>query len=113
MVDSRRVTVARARPLASRSRANPSMSARRRRIGAEIGVAPAGELAQVQCVGLAGQPAVPGQVAGEGEPFGSVKAGWMVAMAVDGTAVVIGYSGLAETRELGRRRVPAIERNPT
>ena len=34
------------------------------------GAAPAGELAQVQRVSLAGQAAVPGQEPGEGEPFG-------------------------------------------
>ena len=34
------------------------------------GASPAGELAQVEGVGLAGQSAVPGQEAGEGEPLG-------------------------------------------
>jgi hypothetical protein len=34
------------------------------------GPAPPGELTQVQRVGLAGQAAVSGQVAGEGEPLG-------------------------------------------
>ena len=34
------------------------------------GAAPAGELAQVEGVGLAGQAAVPGQVPGEREPLG-------------------------------------------
>ena len=38
--------------------------------GQGAGAAPGGELAQVQCVGLAGQPAVSGQEPGEGEPFG-------------------------------------------
>jgi hypothetical protein len=33
------------------------------------GPAPVSELAQVECVGLAGQAAVPGQEPGEGEPF--------------------------------------------
>ena len=55
------------------------------------GAAPAGELAQVQRVRFAGQAAVSGQEPGEGEPFGSVKAGWIVASAVDGVAVVIGH----------------------
>ena len=32
--------------------------------------APGGELAQVQEICLAGQAAVPGQIPGEGEPFG-------------------------------------------
>ena len=53
------------------------------------GAAPGGELAQVQYVRLPGQAAVPGQEPGEGEPFGSVKAGWIVASVVDGAAVVI------------------------
>ena len=33
-------------------------------------MAPAGELAQVECVGLAGQAAVPSQEPGEREPLG-------------------------------------------
>jgi hypothetical protein len=66
MVHGRRVTVARARPLASRSRAKPSMPARRtaNRLR-ERAPAPAGELAQVQGVRLSCQAAVPGQ----GKPF--------------------------------------------
>jgi hypothetical protein len=39
------------------------------------GAAPGGELAQVESVGLAGQAAVPGQVPGEGEPFGIGEGG--------------------------------------
>jgi hypothetical protein len=39
------------------------------------GAAPAGELAQVQCVGLTGQTAVAGQVPGEREPLGIGNAG--------------------------------------
>jgi hypothetical protein len=35
--------------------------------------APGGELAQVECVRLAGQAAVPGQEPGEGESFGISK----------------------------------------
>ena len=41
--------------------------------GQGAGAAPGGELAEVECVGLAGQPAVSGQVAGEGEPFGRAR----------------------------------------
>src|SRR5437762_13004927 len=41
----------------------------------ERGPAPAGELAQVQGVRLAGQAAVSGQVPGEGEPFGVGEGG--------------------------------------
>src|SRR6185437_10910826 len=53
------------------------------------GAAPAGELAQAEGVGLAGQAAVPGQEPGEREPLGPVNAGWMAARAVDGIVVVI------------------------
>jgi hypothetical protein len=78
------------------------------------GSAPGGELAQVECVGLAGQAAVSGQEPGEASRSVSVKAGWIVASAVDGAAVVIGHlpAGLRPGR-LGQLRVPAIERNPT
>jgi hypothetical protein len=38
--------------------------------GEGAGPAPGGELAQVECVGLAGQAAVPGQEPGEREPLG-------------------------------------------
>ena len=46
--------------------------------GQGAGAAPAGELAQVQRVSLAGQAAVPGQEPGEGEPIGVGEgaAGW-------------------------------------
>src|SRR6266700_6890290 len=73
MVDSRRVTVARARPIASRSRAKPSMSApiaAGGEQGERPGAAPVRELAQVQGVRLAGQAAVTGQEPGEGESLG-------------------------------------------
>jgi len=39
------------------------------------GTAPSSELAQVECVGLAGQAAVPGQETGEREPFGVGEGG--------------------------------------
>ena len=39
------------------------------------GAAPAGELAQVQCVRFPGQAAVSGQKSGEGEPFGVGEGG--------------------------------------
>ena len=54
---------------------------------------------------LACQAAVPGKEPGEGEPFRSVKAGWIVASAVDGAAVVIGAPpGRAGTGGLGQFR---------
>jgi hypothetical protein len=43
--------------------------------GQRAGAAPGGELAQVECVGLAGQATVPGQEPGEGEPFGIGEGG--------------------------------------
>jgi hypothetical protein len=60
MMHSRRVTVARAWPRASSSRAKVSMSARRTENKGMERLAPAGELAKVEGVGLAGQAAVPG-----------------------------------------------------
>jgi hypothetical protein len=40
--------------------------------------------AQVQCVSLAGQAAVPGQEPGGRRAFGAGRAGWIVASAADG-----------------------------
>jgi hypothetical protein len=74
MVDSRRVTVALARPIASSSRAKPAMSAmsaRRTANGARDPVRhQLANWAQVQRIGLAGQDAVPGQEPGERDPLG-------------------------------------------
>jgi hypothetical protein len=74
--------------------------------GKGAGAAPAGELAQVQGVGLAVRPRYPAR-ASRSE---SVKAGWIGTRA----AVIIGHlpDGLRPGR-LGQRRVPAIERKPT
>ena len=71
--------------------------------GQGAGPAPSGELAQVQRVGLAGQAPVPGRNPARASRSESVKAGWIVASAVDGAAVVIGHlpAGRAETRETG------------
>src|SRR5580704_4225312 len=70
MVHSRRVTVARARPRASSSRGEAfDVGAADGEQGKRPGATPAGELAQVQRVRLAGQAAESGQVPGEGEPF--------------------------------------------
>ena len=55
------------------------------------GAAPAGELAQVQRVGLAGQAAVPARNPARATRSVSVKTGWNGASAADGTAVVIGH----------------------
>jgi len=76
--------------------------------GQGSGAAPGGELAQVQRVGLAGQPPVPGQESGEGEPFGigegrldhSDGSGW--------AAVVIGHLPAgAGSREAGPAAGPS------
>ena len=53
--------------------------------------APGRELAQVECAGFAGQAAVSGQVLARASRSASVKAGWIVASAVDGAAVAIGH----------------------
>src|SRR5450631_2136158 len=112
MVDSRRVTVARARPRASRSRAKPSMSARRTANKAK-------ERVRHQVVNWRRSsayasrvsPRYPARNPARASRSGSVKAGWMVTRAVDGAAVVIGHlrAGLRPGR-LGQLRVPAIER---
>jgi len=52
---------------------------------------PAGELAQVQGVGLAGQAAYPARNPASASRSASVKAGWIEASAVDEAAVVIGH----------------------
>ena len=65
MVDSRRVTVARARPLAWSSLAKLSMpGAADREQGQGAGSAPGGDLAQVEGVGLSCQATVPDQESG-------------------------------------------------
>src|ERR1017187_7971265 len=114
MVDSRLVTVARARPLASRSRANPSMSARRTANRATERVRP--QVVNWRRSGAYASrvsPRYPARNPARASRSGSVKAGWIVARALDGAAVVIGYlpAGLRPGR-LGQRRVPAIERKP-
>jgi hypothetical protein len=70
--------------------------------------APRGELAQVQCVGLASQAAVSGQVTGEREPFGVGEggldrdegSGW-------GSSGHRAPPGRAETREAGPAADPS------
>jgi hypothetical protein len=71
MVHSRLVTVARALPACLQfadEGLDVGAADREQRQGPRA--APAGELAQVEGVGLAGQSAVAGQEAGEGEPLG-------------------------------------------
>jgi hypothetical protein len=109
MVHSRRVTVARARPRASSSRANVSMSAADREQRHGPGPAPASELAQVECAGLSGQAAVPGQKAGEREPLGIYE--HRLDRDEGGGVGRGGHRappGTAGTREAGPRQVPAV-----
>jgi hypothetical protein len=76
--------------------------------GQGVGAAPGGELAQVECVRLAGQAAVPGQEPGEGEPFGvgeggldrGERSGW-------GGSGHRAPPGRAETREAGPAAGPS------
>src|SRR5947208_12310 len=92
MVDSRRVTVARARPLASSSRAKDSMSGRRTADTLR-------ERARHQVVNWRRSSAYaslvraryPARYPARARRSGSVKAGWIMASAVDGAAVVIGH----------------------
>src|SRR5690242_20471701 len=77
MADGRRVTVTRARPIASSFTGEAlDVGTANGEQGQRANAAPAGELAQVQRVGLAGQAAVPGQEPGEGGSFG-VGEGWL------------------------------------
>src|SRR6185437_11283852 len=77
------------------------------------GPAPAGELAQVQRVGLAGQAAVPGQEPGEGDSLGfgeggldrGERGGW-------GGSGHRGTSRPGWNREAGPVPVPAVQRKP-
>src|SRR6516162_1847218 len=112
MVDSRLVTVARARPFASRSRAKPSMSARRTANSAR-------DRARHQLVNWRRssayasrvRPRYPARNPARASRSASVKAGWIMTRAVDGAAVVIGHlpAGL-RPEKLGQLRIPAIER---
>src|ERR1700722_6330130 len=115
MVLSRRVTVARARPLASSSRAKDSMSARRTANRARgrarhhvVNWRRSSEYASLVRLRY------PARYPARASRSASVKTGWIVASAVDGAAGVIGYlpAGLRPGR-LGQLRVPAIERNLT
>jgi hypothetical protein len=113
MVHSRRETVAGAAAglQAAGEGLNIGAAARGQPQGA--GPAPGGELAQVQCAGLAGQAAVPARNPAIASRPASVEAGWIVASAVERVAVVIRHlpAGLRPGR-LGQLRAPAIEPNP-
>src|SRR5580692_6952258 len=114
MVDSRRVTVARARPLASRSRAKLSMSARRTANRLR-------ERARHQVVNWRRSsayasrvsPRYPARNPARASRSASVKAGWIGTRTAVGAVAVIGYlpDGLGPGG-LGQPQVPAIERKP-
>ena len=82
--------------------------------GQGAGAAPGSELAQVECVRLAGQAAVSGQVPGEGEPFGAgeggldrgERGGW-------GGSDYRGPPGRAGTGRLGLFRSQRLSGKPT
>src|SRR5215831_12933227 len=114
MVHSRRVTVARARPLTSSSLAKDSMSARRTAnkfrewtrhqvVNWRMSSAYASRVS----------PRYPARNPARASRSGLVKAGWIVARAVDGAAVVIGHlPGRPGPERLGHLQVPAVERKP-
>src|SRR5256885_14365937 len=111
MVDSRRVMVARARPRASRSRAKVSMSARRtadretERARHQV-VNWRRSSAQASRI----RPRYPARNPARANRSASVKAGWIVASAVDGAAVVIGHlPDELRPGKLGQQRGPAIK----
>src|SRR6516165_8579102 len=92
MVHSRRVTVAPARPRASRSRAKPSMS--RRRTANRFSERLRHELVnwrKSSAYASRVRPRYPARNPARARRSASVKAGWIVASAVDGAAVVIGH----------------------
>src|SRR6266702_1240582 len=114
MVHSRRVTVARARPPASRSRAKPSMSARRtanrfrERTRHQVL-----NWRRSSVYASRVRPRYPARNPARASRSESVKAGWIVARAVDGAAVVIEHlRDGPRPGGLGQLRVPAIERKP-
>jgi hypothetical protein len=82
--------------------------------GNGAGPAPGGELAQVECVGLAGQAAVSGQESGEGESLGVGEGGLDRGERSRWAAVVIGYlPDELRPGKLGQQWAPAIKRKPT
>ena len=114
MVHSRRVTVARARAPGFEFPGEAfDAGAADGEQGQGAAAAPGGELAQVECVRLAGQAAVSGQVPGEGEPFGigeggldrGERSGW-------GGSGHRAPPGRAGTGKAGPVPVPAVKRKP-
>jgi len=104
MVDSLRVTVARARP------AGFEVAGEQLDVGASGGeqaqlplAAPGGELAQVQRVGLAGQAGVPGQEPANASFSASENAGSITARAA-GDGVVVADMGYLPRADRDRNR---------
>src|SRR5690348_17970554 len=92
MVDSRRVTVARALPRASSSRAKDSMSARRTANKARDRVRhQVVNWRRSSAYASRVRPRYPARNPARAIRSASVKTGWIVASAADGTAVVIGH----------------------
>src|SRR6266567_7165502 len=92
MVDSLRVTVARARPIASSSLAKDSMSARRTANSAsERARHQLANWRRSRAYASRVRPRYPARNPARAIRSASVKAGWIVVSAVDGAAVVIGY----------------------
>lgn len=108
MVDSRLVTVARARPHRF------ELAGEAFDVGAADGeqrqgpdAAPAGKLTQVQGVRIAGQASVTGQEPARASRSASEKAGWIEASAADGAAVVIGHLPAGARPGLGQLPGPS------
>jgi len=80
--------------------------------GQRAGAAPGSELAQVECVGLAGRPRYPARYPARASRSASVKAGWIVARTVDGRQWSSGTSRPGWNRKTGPVPVPAVKRNP-
>jgi hypothetical protein len=80
----------------------------------DSGPVPAGELALVQHVRLAGQAAVSGQEPGKSDPFSVVKAAWIAWGSSWGAAVAIGhFPAGAGTGTLGQSQPQQFNGNPT
>jgi hypothetical protein len=115
MVHSRRVTVARARPRASRSRAKPSMSARRTanrfRDRARHHVV---NWRRSRAYASRVRPRYPARNPARASRSASLKTGWIETSAVDGAAVDIGHlPAWAGAGKAGPVPAPAVKRKPT
>src|SRR2546429_9189036 len=114
MVDSRRVTVARARPIAARSRAKPSMSARQ--TAESVSERARHQLAnwrKSSAYASRVRTRYPARNPARATRSASVKTGWIVASAADGAVVVIGHlPARLEPGKLGQSRPQQFNGNP-